>query len=265
MRICKKVLPGLGSENNYNNPDNPNPPNSSLYSYFVVEKGDKMDNINSSETKTYILNYAPCYHMTGVNFQRLRLATAVKSDRVPPHHRERLENTERQLNEFIAESFQRHLTLIMSFINTTNEIHTFIDQAGKDLRVNKTRQMLHKTDLQCHEIIQQFGWMFKYIDEKLMQADCINVAAIKDYENQLLNLQLSLNNCEFHKKNKKPANLVRKIRIRINSLIEKIKSIEKKAPDYTHQAINAALNSEFVVDDEEECEDGDDSVFYRNC
>lgn len=177
--------------------------------------------------------------------------------------RERFENTERQLNDFIAESFKRHLTLIEAYINTTNEIHEFIELAGKNLRVGKIRQILHKTDVQCNEIIQQFGWMFKYIDAKLMQSNCSNVTAMSDYENQLVNLQLSLNKCEIHKKNRKSANLVRKIRTRINSLIDKIKNVEKKVLEDASEAINGILNSEFNVDDEDDNND-EDSVFDEN-
>lgn len=175
--------------------------------------------------------------------------------------RERFENTERQLNHFIAESFKRHLALIEAYINTTNEIHEFIELAGKNLRVAKIRQILHKTDVQCNEIIQQFGWMFKYIDAKLMQSNCTNVAAMNDYENHLANLQLSLNKCEIHKKNRKSANLVRKIRIRINSLIDKIKNVETKGLEQASQAIHGILNTEFNVDDVDE---DDDSVFDDN-
>lgn len=176
--------------------------------------------------------------------------------------RERFENTERQLNHFIAESFKRHLALIEAYINTTNEIHEFIELAGKNLRVGKIRQILHKTDVQCNEIIQQFGWMFKYIDAKLMQSNCSSVASMSDYENHLVNLQLSLNKCEIHKKNRKSANLVRKIRIRINSLIDKIKTVEKKGPENASQAINGILNSELNIDDDED--DEDDSVLDEN-
>lgn len=138
--------------------------------------------------------------------------------------------------------------------------HSFIELAGKNLRVSKIRQLLHKTDVQCSEIIQQFGWMLKYIDEKLMQTNCVKVSAMNNYENQLLNLQQTLNQCEIHKKNRKSANLVRKIRIRINSLVEKIKNVEKKMPGNVANAISELVNSE--LDDEEE--EDYDLVFDEN-
>lgn len=166
--------------------------------------------------------------------------------------RERVVNTERKLNNYVAESFKRHLAVIEAYINTTNEVHEFIELAGKDLRVTKIRQILHKTDIQCNEIIQQFGWMFQYIDSQLVQSNCSNVAAMNDYENQLVNLQLSLNKCEIHKKNRKSANLVRKIRVRINSLIEKIKKLEEKGPELLAQVVNGALQSEYACDEEDE-------------
>ncbi len=172
--------------------------------------------------------------------------------------RDRFEQTERQLNKFIAESFKRHLALIESYISTTNEIHEFIAMAGKNLRVSKIRQILHKTDIQSNDIIQQFEWMFKYIDAKLMQSNCSNVSAMNEYENHLANLQLSLNKCEIHKKNRKSANLVRKIRIRINSLIEKIRNVEGKAPELISEALNGVLHQEYNSDDGE---DVDESVF----
>lgn len=166
--------------------------------------------------------------------------------------RDRFENTERQLNNFVAESFKRHLTLIEAYISTTNEIHEFIVLAGKNLRINKIRQILHKTDIQSNEIIQQFGWMFKYIDAKLMQSNCSNVATMNEYENQLINLQIALNKCEIHKKNRKSANLVRKIRIRINSLIEKIKNVENKGIECASNAIQGILESELNGDDDDD-------------
>lgn len=181
--------------------------------------------------------------------------------------RDRFEHTERQLNHFIAESFKRHLSLIEAYISTTNEIHEFIVLAGKNLRASKIRQILHKTDIQSNDIIQQFEWMFKYIDAKLTQSNCSNVAAVNEYVNHLANLQLSLNKCEIHKKNRKSANLVRKIRVRINSLIEKIKNVELKCPELVSQALNGVLERKYNNDDnDDEIEYGedDDSVFDNN-
>lgn len=40
--------------------------------------------------------------------------------------RERFENTERQLKNFIAESIKRHEAVILAYIKTTNEIHGFV-------------------------------------------------------------------------------------------------------------------------------------------
>lgn len=164
--------------------------------------------------------------------------------------RKRVENTKRQLDNFIAESIKQHLAVIVAYINTTNEIHAFIELAGKNLRVSKIRQMLHKTDIQCNEIVQQFDGIHKYIDAKLKQTNCSNVSAMNDYENQLLDLQLSLNKCEIHKKNRKSANLVRKIRVTINSLIEKIKKCETSGPDTSAKAIDGVFHSELDVSDE---------------
>lgn len=109
--------------------------------------------------------------------------------------------------------------------------------------------MLHATDVQCTEITQQFDSMLKYIDTKLMQTNCIKVAAMNNYENVLLNLQQSLNQCEIHKKNRKSANLVRKIRIRINSLVEKINNAEKKIPQNVAKAMKKIVSSEEEDDD----------------
>lgn len=50
--------------------------------------------------------------------------------------RDRFENMERQLNQFIAESFKRHLALIETYIKTTNEIHELTRLAGKNSRVH---------------------------------------------------------------------------------------------------------------------------------
>lgn len=130
-----------------------------------------------------------------------------------------------------------------------NFVHRFIELAGKNLRVTKIRQMLHATDVQCTEITQQFDSMLKYIDTKLMQTNCIKVAAMNNYENVLLNLQQSLNQCEIHKKNRKSANLVRKIRIRINSLVEKINNAEKKIPQNVAKAMKKIVSSEEEDDD----------------
>lgn len=176
--------------------------------------------------------------------------------------RERFENTERKLNNFIAESFKRQLELIETYISTTNEIHEFIGLAGKNLRVSKLRQILHKTEIQSSEIIQQFGWMFQYIDAKLMQSNCTNVAAMNEYENHLRDLQLALNKCEIHKKNRKSANLVRKIRIRINSLIEKMKNVEQTGIVNASQAIKGMLQSAF--NDENNSDEDEDSIFDEN-
>lgn len=173
--------------------------------------------------------------------------------------RERFENTERKLNNFIAESFKRHLELIETYISTTNEIHEFIGLAGKNLRVSKLRQILHKTEIQSSEIIQQFSWMFQYIDAKLMQSNCTNAPAMNEYEKHLRDLQLALNKCEIHKKNRKSANLVRKIRVRINSLIERMKNVEQKDIVSASEAINCMLQSEF--NDES---NSDDSIFDEN-
>lgn len=174
--------------------------------------------------------------------------------------RERLEKLERKLINFIAESFKRHEALILAYITTTNEIHEFVEMAGKDFRIGKIRQLLHKTDVQCTEIIQQFGWMLEYIDSKLTQSNGIKVAAINNYENKLLDLQMSLNQCEIHKKNRKSANLVRKIRIRISSLIEKINNTEKKMPETFVNAMNQIVTSSMHDAEDEDDEDGSDET-----
>lgn len=178
--------------------------------------------------------------------------------------RNQLERTERKLNEFIAESFKRLLTLIEIYISTANCIYELISLAGNGLRVGKIRQMLHKTDIQSSDIIQQFELIFTYIDAKLTQSNCSNVTAVSEYENQLTDLQLSLQQCEIHQKNKKSANLVRKIRARVNGLIEKIKNIEQKAPEVMSQALNGVLNEKCNSnnnDDDGDSESDEISVF----
>lgn len=129
--------------------------------------------------------------------------------------------------------------------------------------------MLHKTDIQSGDIIQQFEWMFKYIDAKLMQTNCRDVA-LNEYENHLVNLQLSLNKCEIHQNNRKSANLVRKIRTRINGLMDKIKNIEAAAPELLSRVVNDSVDRELAEDnegDDDENDDyelNDDSVFDNN-
>ncbi|KAG4065401.1 hypothetical protein HA402_002799 [Bradysia odoriphaga] len=158
--------------------------------------------------------------------------------------RNQIEKTERKLNDFIAESFKRHLALIESYISTINEIHEFIVLAGNEIRADKIRQLLQRADIQSNDIIQQFELMFKYIDAKLTQSNCLSVSAMNEYENHLADLQMSLNQCELHQKHRESADLVRKIRVCVDSLIEKIKNIEQKAPEFMSQALNGVLHED---------------------
>ncbi|XP_037037968.1 uncharacterized protein LOC119075604 [Bradysia coprophila] len=158
--------------------------------------------------------------------------------------RNQIEQSERKLNDFIAESFKRHLALIESYISTTNEIQQFIMLAGNEIRVNKIRQLLQKADIQSNDIVQQFELMFKYIDAKLTQSNCLSVSAMNEYENHLANLKVSLNQCELHQKNMESVNLVRKIRGRVDSLIEKIKNVEQKVPELMSQALDGVLHED---------------------
>lgn len=134
--------------------------------------------------------------------------------------RDRLANVERQLNSFIVESFKRLEELILTYITTTNEIHEFVELVGKDFR--RIRHLLHKTDVQCNEITQQFRWMLKFIHTKLIQGKGIKVSLINNYENRLQDLKQSLIHwkIKIHAKNRKSANLVRKIQSFINILID---------------------------------------------
>lgn len=133
--------------------------------------------------------------------------------------RDRLANFERELNAFIVESFKLLEVLILTYIKTTNEIHEFVEVVGKDfLRV---RHLLHKTDVQKHEITQQFRWMLKFIHSKMIDGKGIKVSLINNYENRLLDLKQSLIHWKnkIHSKNRKSANLVRKIQSFVNILI----------------------------------------------
>lgn len=134
--------------------------------------------------------------------------------------RDRLANVERQLNSFIVESFKRLEELILTYITTTNEIHEFVELVGKDFR--RIRHLLHKTDIQCNEITQQFRWMLKFIHTKLIQGKGVKVSLINNYENRLQDLKQSLIHWKnkIHSKNRKSANLVRKIQSFINILID---------------------------------------------
>lgn len=134
--------------------------------------------------------------------------------------RDRLENVERELNAFIVESFKRLEELILTYITTTNEIHEFVELVGKDFR--RLRHLLHKTDVQCNEITQQFRWMLKFIHTKLIQSKGIKVSLINNYENRLLDLKQSLihSKNKIHSKNRKSTNLVRKIQTLINVLLD---------------------------------------------
>lgn len=134
--------------------------------------------------------------------------------------RDRLANVERELNAFIIESFKRLEELILTYINTTNEIHEFVELVGKDFR--RLRHLLHKTDVQCNEITQQFRWMLKFIHTKLVQGKCIKVSLMNNYENRLMDLKHSLIHWKnkIHSKNKKSTNLVRKLQTFINILLD---------------------------------------------
>lgn len=134
--------------------------------------------------------------------------------------RDRLANIERELNSFIVESFKRLEELILTYITTTNEIHEFVELVGKDFR--RIRHLLHKTDVQCNEITQQFRWMLKFIHTKLIQGKGIKVSLINNYENRLLDFKQSLIHWKnkIHSKNRKSSNLVRKVQSFINILID---------------------------------------------
>lgn len=134
--------------------------------------------------------------------------------------RDRLQNGEREFNAFIVESFRRLEELIQSYITTTNEIHEFVELVGKDFR--RVRHLLHKTHLQCSEIHTQFRWMLKFIHTKLLQGKGIKVYLINNYENHLLDLKQSLSHWKnkIHSKNRKSANLVRKMQSFIQSLLD---------------------------------------------
>lgn len=134
--------------------------------------------------------------------------------------RDRLRNVERDLNSFIVESFKRLEELILTYITTTNEIHEFVELVGKDFR--RIRDLLRKTDVQCHEIAQQFRWMLKFIHTKIVQGKGIKMGLVNNYENRLLDLKLALIlwKNKIHSKNRKSAILVRKIHLCINSLLD---------------------------------------------
>lgn len=134
--------------------------------------------------------------------------------------RNRLRNVERELNSFIVESFKRLEELILTYITTTNEIHEFVELVGKDFR--RVRHLIHKTDVQCNEIAQQFRWMLKFIHTKLVGGKGVKMSLLNNYENRLLDFKLSLIlwKHKIHAKNKKSLNLLRKIQSFINALLE---------------------------------------------
>lgn len=134
--------------------------------------------------------------------------------------RDRRLTVERDLNTYIVESFKRLEELILTYIKTTNEIHEFVDLVGKDFR--RIRHLLHKTDVQCNEIAQQFRWMLKFIHNNIVQGKGIKMSLLNNYENRLLDLKQCLIQWKhkIHSKNRKSANLVRKIRTLINALLK---------------------------------------------
>lgn len=134
---------------------------------------------------------------------------------------------ERELNSYIIESFKRLEELILTYITTTNDIHEFVDLVGKDFR--RVRHLLHKTDVQCNEIAQQFRWMLKFIHNNIVQSKGIKMSLVNNYENRLTDLKLQLVQWKhkIHARNKKSSILVRKIQTLINALLEVLTSNRK--------------------------------------